>query len=242
MSKINDRDIVKELENELETYYKNYEVPDGYLRPFEKGNFHGSAIEPQWVIQALTETFGLCGTGWYYEITHRRTEWSGETEARVYVDINLYYKIRNPDGTDEWSKPVQGSGGNILSTTRLDRAQNRAIRVVDDECDKKAITDALGKACQKLGIAGNVYMGNEKTKYSEYEKSPKPKSMKINNVKPDIPNFPPSRDELLETISVGYNDPEYRATLKDFVKSKGKDSHDELDTRDLAEFVSMNGE
>ena len=40
-----------------------------------------------------------------------------------------------------------------------------------DECFKMALTDAISVACKALGFAADVYWDNDKTKYSEVQKT-----------------------------------------------------------------------
>ena len=75
------------------------------------------------------------------------------------VDINLYVKVGG-----EWSKPIYGTGGNIL--LRKDYAS--------DEGYKMALTDALGVACKALGIGADVYFEKDITKYTDPKNQPQP--------------------------------------------------------------------
>ena len=63
-------------------------------------------INPMWRIKTLTEQFGACGIGWYYDIVSERLEVGANDEKVAFVMINLYVKV---DG--EWSKPIVGTGG-----------------------------------------------------------------------------------------------------------------------------------
>jgi hypothetical protein len=104
----------------------------------------------------MTEMFGPCGIGWYYEIVSERAEEHHDMTMAI-VDINLYIKV---DG--EWSKPIPGTGGNTLvkTTSKGQRAS--------DEGYKMALTDALSVACKALGVGANIYFGSDKTKYTKY--------------------------------------------------------------------------
>lgn len=266
------RDIQSELNKEFEIYEKYKSVDSEYLSKFKKGTFTGTAIKPQWIIQALTETFGLCGMGWYYTVKDKWIEWSGESEAKAFVEIELFYKIRDATDPlkDTWSKPVQGMGGNTFSTPVRDtinikgKSVERLIARVDDDCYKKAETDALGKACQKLGFGASIYMGIEKTKYEDFpdfqnqpptmnnnrcgiaphdssshkgatlQTSGTSQSLQLSDIKKGVEV---SREDAINIISDQYIVPEFRKALKDFVTSVDKKSHDELSTEQLTEFL-----
>ena len=143
--------------NNLELYEKVRSVPQEAQKPFSNGRFSGTDINPMWRIKVLTEQFGAAGIGWYYEVISERAETHGDVTMAI-VDINLYVK----DG-GEWSKPIYGTGGNIL--LRKDYAS--------DEGYKMALTDALGVACKALGIGADVYFEKDVTKYTDPQRQPK---------------------------------------------------------------------
>lgn len=131
-------------------------VPPEAQKSFNNGSFSGTDINPMWRIKKLTELFGPCGIGWYYEVVSERAEEHHDMTMAI-VDLNLYIKI---DG--EWSKPIYGTGGNTLVKTT--KSGQRA----SDEGYKMALTDALSVACKALGIGADVYFGADKTKYTQY--------------------------------------------------------------------------
>ena len=94
-------------ENKSMTIYEAVRtVPDNAQREIKAGRLKGKTdINPMWRIKVLTEQFGPCGIGWYYETTRKWIEES-EKEAAAFVDIKLYIKV---DG--EWSMPIEGTGG-----------------------------------------------------------------------------------------------------------------------------------
>lgn len=143
------------MEN-LRIYEQVAEVPDNALKPIMGGRLKGmSDINPMWRIKTLTEVFGPCGIGWKYEVVSQRIEEGGNGEKAVFVDILLYYL----DG-EEWSAPVPGSGGSMF----VSKEKNGIY--TDDECFKKALTDAIGISFKALGGAANVYWKNDRTKYN----------------------------------------------------------------------------
>lgn len=137
------------MEN-LEIYEKSRSVPDAAKKAFNNGKFSGTDINPMWRIKKLTELFGPAGVGWYYDVLSERAEEHGEVTIAI-VDLNLYIKVN-----DEWSKPIFGTGGNIL----LRKGST------SDEGYKMALTDALSVACKALGIGADVYFEKDKTKYT----------------------------------------------------------------------------
>ena len=137
--------------NNLDIYEAGRAVPPEAQKSFNNGRFSGTDINPMWRIKKLTELFGACGVGWYYDIISERAEEHGGMTIAV-VDLNLYIKV---DG--EWSKPIYGTGGNTIVTAK---------GAVSDEGYKMALTDALSVACKALGIGADVYFSKDKTKYT----------------------------------------------------------------------------
>ena len=138
----------------LEIYEKVKAVPESAKKPIKGGRTNGfTDINPMWRIKTLTECFGPCGIGWYYDVEKEWTETVG-TEICAFVNIKLYIKY---DG--EWSRPIHGTGGSKLAET-----QKSGI-YVSDECFKMATTDAISVACKQLGIGADVYWDKDRTKY-----------------------------------------------------------------------------
>ena len=118
-------------------------------------------ISPMYRIQALTEQFGACGIGWYYDMDRKWAEQAGD-ELLCFVDISLYIKAGS-----EWSKPIHGTGGSTLV------AKERNGLRASDEAYKMATTDALSVACKQLGIGADIYWAKGESKYSKTEPEPK---------------------------------------------------------------------
>lgn len=143
----------------LELYNKVREVPKEAQNPITGGRLKGMTdINPMWRIKTLTEQFGACGIGWYYEIVKEWSETIGD-EMVASVEIKLYVK---KDG--EWSKPISGIGGSKL------RSKETKGIYVDDEAYKKASTDAISVACKNLGIGADIYWDKDSDKYIDPKK------------------------------------------------------------------------
>ncbi len=144
------------MDDNLKIYNAVKKVPDEAKRAITGGRLKGKTeINPMWRIKALTEQFGPCGIGWYYEVTKQWLEPSG-TEVAAFVNILLYIKVG-----DEWSKPIPGVGGAMFVE------QQKGGAYVSDECYKMATTDAISVACKQLGIGADVYWEADKTKYMD---------------------------------------------------------------------------
>ena len=146
------------MEN-MEIYSKCRKVPTEAQKDFDNGRFKGTDINPMWRIEKLTEMFGACGIGWYYD---RLDKWSEELNngvVCVFVEIALYIKVG-----DEWSKPIFGTGGSqLMQMTKKGAYAN-------DEAYKMATTDAISVACKQLGVGADIDWGNTNTKYNDRKK------------------------------------------------------------------------
>jgi len=151
-------EIVQQTVKNLRYYIQSAEPPKEACKPFHNGSFSGTDINAMWRIKQLTALFGPCGIGWYTEVTKREIIAFDVTTQKAFVDINLY--IRDP-ATGEWSKPIQGTGGNKW----VSKSKEGKI-LVNDECFKMAETDALGSACKKLGFGASIYWSQDESKYT----------------------------------------------------------------------------
>lgn len=147
--------------NNLELYDKFRQVPETAKKNISGGRLQGMTdINPMWRIKTLTEEFGVCGFGWYYEIVDQWLETAmAKDEITANVKINLYVKQG-----DEWSKPIVGIGGSMLVEN-----EKKGL-YVNDECYKMALTDAISVACKALGIGADVYWNKDNTKYNDSKK------------------------------------------------------------------------
>lgn len=131
-------------------------TPKEAQREIKGGRMTGKTdINPMYRIRALTEQFGPCGIGWYYTTDQQWTVQAGD-EVMCFVNISLYIKVEG-----EWSKPIFGTGGNMLLTK-----ESKGL-YASDEGYKMATTDALSVACKQLGIGADIYWSKGESKYSQ---------------------------------------------------------------------------
>lgn len=158
--------MAEKKKDNMELYNKFRAVPEEAKKPIKGGRLNGMTdINPMWRIKVLTEQFGACGDGWYYEVKDRATYPVPNTEDAdeivAVVEIDLFYKLDN----GEWSKPVHGTGGSMLM------AQQSRGAYVNDEAFKMATTDAISVAAKALGVGADVYWDKDNTKYNDSKKS-----------------------------------------------------------------------
>ena len=152
----------------LKLYELGRNVPDEAKKPITAGRLKGMTdINPMWRIKRLTEMFGACGVGWWYEITDKQIIVDEITKQKAaFVDILLFYK--DPiSGKD--SRGIPGTGGSSFV------AQESKGAYLSDECFKMALTDAISVAAKAIGIGADVYFDKDKTKYTRQDETPQPK-------------------------------------------------------------------
>ena len=141
-------------------YDKARSVPEDAKKQIGAGRLKGMTdINPMWRIKKLTEMFGPCGLGWWYEITDKRVIEGPGFQHAAFVDILLYYK---DPVSGERAKPIPVTGGASFV------AQEKNGLYMSDECFKMALTDAISVACKALGMGADVYWAKDRTKYSGY--------------------------------------------------------------------------
>lgn len=146
----------------LKYYNLGRVVPREALKPITAGRLKGmSDINPMWRIKRLTEMFGTCGVGWWYDITDKQIVFDEITKQKAaFVDILLYFV--DPE-TGHTSHGIPGTGGASFV------AQEKNGAYMSDECFKMALTDAISVAAKALGVGADVYFDKDRTKYGAEE-------------------------------------------------------------------------
>ena len=135
--------------------------PKEALNEIKFGPLKGkSDINPQWRIEALTETYGLYGVGWFIQIKDTNMVDLPETQEKMlFLTLELYVRDWSIPDDYKWFGPAIGIGGDYL----IIRDKNGVHG--NDEAYAMAMTDALGKAAKLFGIANDIYRGKYDTKY-----------------------------------------------------------------------------
>ena len=150
----------------LSIYKKLSQPPKTALREIKDGTLKGKTdINPQWRYEAMTETFGLVGLGWKYEIQKLWTEPGAKGEVLAFAQVAVF--IRDPE-TKEWSDAIVGIGGSKLVNAF------QAGPKSNDEGYKMAVTDAFSTSLKMIGVAADIYAGRwDGSKYKEVPAEPK---------------------------------------------------------------------
>lgn len=196
------------MEN-LKIYKQNSQPPKWALKEIQAGRLRGKTdINPQWRYQALTETFGLCGIGWKYEIKRTWLEAGANNEITANAEILLFIKQN-----DIWSEAIPGIGG----ASFISKEKNGMY--TSDECYKMAITDALSVACKMLGIGSDIYAG--KWDGSKYKTDLQPGTKEPSKPQPEEPKTLWLTEEQFNA-ALNSDIKGIEATLKAYSFTKGK--------------------
>lgn len=159
------------MEN-LELYEKVRAVPETAQKKIKGGRLNGMTdISPMWRIKTLTEQFGICGIGWRTEIVKEWLDNGANGEITANVQINLYVRVNG-----EWSNAICGVGGSKFVS------KETSGMYTDDECYKKAYTDAISVACKALGFGADIYWEKDRTKYEPVQPVKKPTDKQIDTL------------------------------------------------------------
>ena len=78
--------------------------PPNALKMIQGGRLKGMTdINPQWRYRIMTEQFGMCGTGWKYEIDRLWTEPAPDDQVFAFAQVSVTTKVN-----DTWSDPIPG--------------------------------------------------------------------------------------------------------------------------------------
>lgn len=139
----------------MDLWNKVKAVPENAQKKIEAGRLKNMTdINPTWRLEKLTEIYGPCGNGWYFDIDKQWIEQGADGVVTAFCNISLYV---NNNG--EWSKPISGTGG-----SQLVQKESKGLHT-NDECFKMALTDAIGGACKLLGIGADIYWNKNDSKY-----------------------------------------------------------------------------
>lgn len=127
------------------------------VKKFNKAGFSGTAVDPQYLIERATETFGPLGIGWGFDIEGDQFVPGGDLiDAQgVVVGKSIIHVVR----INLWYvwKEEKGSVRSYGQTTFVGKDKRGVI--TDEEAPKKSLTDAISKALSWLGFGADIRYG-----------------------------------------------------------------------------------
>jgi hypothetical protein len=202
----------------IQIYKKLSQPPKGALREIKAGDLKGKTdINPQWRYEAMTETFGLVGLGWKYEIQKLWTEPGANGETLAFAQVAVF--VRDPD-TKEWSDPIVGIGGSKLIN------KFSAGPKSNDEGYKMAVTDAFSTSLKMIGVAADIYAG--RWDGSKYNQEPS------NRGEGSAPQQPQNNGPM-----GGPDTPDQRKMINELIKSTYKDGAKIFSKKEIDGLLSL---
>lgn len=140
------------MKDNLKIWDSVSKTPDKYVKDGQKGL---SSINSQYYVMKATEAFGPVGIGWGYSIEERTiTEGAtikhkdGDyTITQMTLRINFWYKLDGEKG----EFPQYGHTPLVMKT--------KYGAMLDDDPEKKSLTDAIKKSLTFLGVCADVHLG-----------------------------------------------------------------------------------
>lgn len=111
--------------------------------------YKGNSPQPYYLVERMTEEFGMCGIGWGLNIISERMERLTDTDVLHVAHIELWY--------------MHGEGrGSIqqVGQTKAAYKSSKGAMVIDEDAPKKSVTDAMTKCMSYLGFSGDIFSGH----------------------------------------------------------------------------------
>jgi hypothetical protein len=110
--------------------------------------YKGNSPQPYYLVERMTESFGMCGIGWGINIINERMERLTDTDVLHVAVVELWYKQGDAVG-----KITQ------IGQTKACYKTSSGGMLVDEDAPKKSVTDAMTKCMSYLGFAGDIFSG-----------------------------------------------------------------------------------
>jgi len=154
--------------------------------------YKGNSPQPYYLVERMTETFGMCGIGWGLNIINERMERLTATDVLHIAVIEVWYML-------------DGARGSItqIGQTKACYETSTGKMMVDEDAPKKSVTDAMTKCMSYLGFAGDIFSGQwDDSKYvsaitNEFNQAGKDKHKEPNPITNERLN------DAIESILIG---------------------------------------
>lgn len=211
----------------MSLYEKLREVPQSARKPIGEGRLKGKTdINTMWRMKRLTEVFGPCGIGWKYTVDRQWLEAADANTVAAFVNVTL--AVKDPD-SGEWSAGIPGTGGNVFK-----RLENSGKLYMDDDCFKKALSDAIGTASKALGLGADVYYETDTGKYTQKSLGPAYRTRETPAQASDVRTvtakevLTPSSRYWLQSVSIAMSTSDGPAAIRTRIEKKFSISDDDF--------------
>lgn len=137
------------MTNQNMTFWNQVKKTDpNRVKPITGKQYKGNSPQPYYLVERMTEAFGMCGIGWGLNIINERMERLTDTDVLHVAVVEIWYKHND----------IKGSITQIGQTKACYKTSSGSI-LVDEDAPKKSVTDAMTKCMSYLGFAGDIFSG-----------------------------------------------------------------------------------
>lgn len=111
--------------------------------------YKGNSPQPYYLVERMTEEFGMCGIGWGVSIINERMERLSDTDVLHVAVVELWYMKGDKRGSIEQ-----------VGQTKAAYMSSKGALIVDEDAPKKSVTDAMTKCMSYLGFSGDIFSGH----------------------------------------------------------------------------------
>lgn len=157
--------------------------------------YKGNSPQPYYLVERMTEAFGMCGIGWGINIINERMERLTDNDVLHVAVVELWYVLGDKKGTISQ-----------IGQTKAAYKKNDGGMMVDEDAPKKSITDAMTKCMSYLGFAGDIFSGQwDDSKYvsdltNEFNGAPQSVKPELRSIQ--ITDFDPDQQQFLKDTAI----------------------------------------
>lgn len=111
--------------------------------------YKGNSPQPYYLVERMTEEFGMCGIGWGIRIISERMERMTDTDLLHVAHVEVWYMKGDKRGSIEQ-----------VGQTKAAYMTSKGSMMVDEDAPKKSVTDAMTKCMSYLGFSGDIFSGH----------------------------------------------------------------------------------
>lgn len=111
--------------------------------------YKGNSPQPYYLVERMTEEFGMCGIGWGIRIISERMERMTDTDLLHVAHVEVWYMRGEQRGSIEQ-----------VGQTKAAYMTSKGSLMVDEDAPKKSVTDAMTKCMSYLGFSGDIFSGH----------------------------------------------------------------------------------
>jgi hypothetical protein len=187
------------MANENMKFWESVKKTDpARVKPITGKQYKGNSPQPYYLVERMTDAFGMCGIGWGLNIINERMERLTDTDVLHVAVVELWYVHESK----------KGSITQIGQTKACYKTSSGSL-LVDEDAPKKSITDAMTKCMSYLGFAGDIFSGQwDDSKYvqeltNEFSDAKKP-AFNIEDAKKQL-GVCKTLDELKRVFAAQWN-------------------------------------